>query len=144
MFPSLWLTPRILSFTAKLADSERLNGDYTRGSPPSPPPHLLSSSDRHRRQLTGRINKCGVISPRFDMPLNDVEKWVNNLLPARGVSYLLSWVSEWSGVARVARPFRARTGRPGVKSRIVTAGQCSIDSSSPPCNVPLEPLFLLL
>lgn len=37
-------------------------------------------------QLTGRINKCGVISPRFDMPLHDTEKWVNNLLPARGVS----------------------------------------------------------
>ncbi|CAM9797764.1 unnamed protein product, partial [Hapterophycus canaliculatus] len=37
-------------------------------------------------ELTGRINKCGVISPRFDMPLHDTEKWVNNLLPARGVS----------------------------------------------------------
>eukprot|EP00953_Heterococcus_sp_UTEX-ZZ885_P024954 13600-Heterococcus_DN1.PRE.2 len=35
-------------------------------------------------ELTGRINKCGVISPRFDVPLVDIEKWMNNLLPARG------------------------------------------------------------
>merc|ERR1719397_475555 len=25
--------------------------------------------------LTGRLNKCGVISPRFDIALNDIEKW---------------------------------------------------------------------
>ncbi|CAM9584621.1 unnamed protein product [Ascophyllum nodosum] len=36
-------------------------------------------------ELTGRINKCGVISPRFEMRLRDTENWVNNLLPARGV-----------------------------------------------------------
>ncbi|CAM9373322.1 unnamed protein product [Discosporangium mesarthrocarpum] len=39
-------------------------------------------------ELTGRINKCGVISPRFDMTLKETENWVNNLLPARGVSQL--------------------------------------------------------
>lgn len=33
--------------------------------------------------LTGRLNKCGVISPRFDVPINDIEKWTNNLLPSR-------------------------------------------------------------
>ena len=27
-------------------------------------------------ELTGRINKCGVISPRFDVPLKDIEAWV--------------------------------------------------------------------
>merc|ERR1719382_981577 len=32
---------------------------------------------------TGRLNKCGVISPRFDIALNDIEKWTNNLLPSR-------------------------------------------------------------
>ena len=30
--------------------------------------------------LTGRLNKCGVISPRFDVQLKDLEKWQNNLL----------------------------------------------------------------
>ena len=33
--------------------------------------------------LTGRLNKCGVISPRFDVPIRDIEKWTNNLLPSR-------------------------------------------------------------
>ncbi|ELW51207.1 40S ribosomal protein S15a [Tupaia chinensis] len=33
--------------------------------------------------LTGRLNKCGVSSPRFDVQLKDLEKWQNNLLPAR-------------------------------------------------------------
>lgn len=33
--------------------------------------------------LTGRLNKCGVISPRFDVPINDIEKWTNSLLPSR-------------------------------------------------------------
>ena len=33
--------------------------------------------------LTGRINKVGVISPRFDIGVRDYEKWANNLLPSR-------------------------------------------------------------
>jgi small subunit ribosomal protein S15Ae len=33
--------------------------------------------------LTGRLNKVGVISPRFDMGIQDIEKWRNNLLPSR-------------------------------------------------------------
>lgn len=33
--------------------------------------------------LNGRLNKCGVISPRFDVALNDIEKWASNLLPSR-------------------------------------------------------------
>ena len=33
--------------------------------------------------LTGRLNKCGVISPRFDVPITHIEKWTNNLLPSR-------------------------------------------------------------
>lgn len=37
--------------------------------------------------LSGRLNKCGVISPRFDVPINDIEKWTNNLLPSRQFGY---------------------------------------------------------
>ena len=33
--------------------------------------------------LTGRLNKCGVISPRFDVGVRDIEQWTNNLLPSR-------------------------------------------------------------
>ncbi|CAD7680325.1 unnamed protein product [Nyctereutes procyonoides] len=32
--------------------------------------------------LTGRLNRCGVISPRFEVQLKDLEKWQNNLLPS--------------------------------------------------------------
>ncbi|XP_040613790.1 40S ribosomal protein S15a-like [Mesocricetus auratus] len=31
--------------------------------------------------LTSRLNKCGVISPRFDVQVTDLGKWQNNLLP---------------------------------------------------------------
>ncbi|CAF4326167.1 unnamed protein product, partial [Rotaria magnacalcarata] len=33
--------------------------------------------------LNGRLNKCGVISPRFDCPIRDIETWTKNLLPSR-------------------------------------------------------------
>merc|ERR1711988_1921366 len=34
-------------------------------------------------ELIGRINKCGVISPRYDVVLGDLEQWVVNVLPSR-------------------------------------------------------------
>mmetsp|Transcript_30231 Transcript_30231/g.81240 ORF Transcript_30231/g.81240 Transcript_30231/m.81240 type:complete len:131 (+) Transcript_30231:56-448(+) len=34
-------------------------------------------------ELIGRINKCGVISPRYDVSVGDLEQWVVNLLPSR-------------------------------------------------------------
>ena len=33
--------------------------------------------------LTGRLNECGVVSPRFDVQLKDLEKWQRNLLPSQ-------------------------------------------------------------
>lgn len=39
--------------------------------------------------LTGRINKCQVISPRFDIHLSDLEKWTSNLLPSRQFGYIV-------------------------------------------------------
>jgi small subunit ribosomal protein S15Ae len=40
-------------------------------------------------ELTGRINKCGVISPRFDVALPDMERWSNNLLPSRQFGFMV-------------------------------------------------------
>ena len=40
-------------------------------------------------ELLGRINKCGVISPRFDIKVNEYEKWIANLLPSRQFGYLV-------------------------------------------------------
>jgi small subunit ribosomal protein S15Ae len=44
--------------------------------------------DDHRNgkivvHLNGRLNKCGVISPRYSVQLKDMEKWVNRCLPSR-------------------------------------------------------------
>lgn len=40
-------------------------------------------------QLTGRINKTGVISPRYNVQLRDLEKWVVHLLPSRQFGYIV-------------------------------------------------------
>ena len=39
--------------------------------------------------LTGRLNKCGVISPRFDVPIRNIEKWTNQLLPSRQFGFVV-------------------------------------------------------
>ncbi|KAI1313581.1 ribosomal protein S8 [Xylaria venustula] len=40
-------------------------------------------------QLNGRINKAGVISPRYNIHLSQLEKWVVKLLPARQFGYVI-------------------------------------------------------
>ena len=40
-------------------------------------------------ELIGRINKCGVISPRYDLTLPDFEKWTNSILPSRQFGHLV-------------------------------------------------------
>jgi len=34
-------------------------------------------------ELTGRVNKCGVISPRYDISHTELEDWIGKLLPSR-------------------------------------------------------------
>ncbi|DBA68642.1 hypothetical protein WJX82_010015 [Trebouxia sp. C0006] len=34
-------------------------------------------------ELNGRLNKCGVISPRYDVNHGEIEAWVARLLPSR-------------------------------------------------------------
>jgi small subunit ribosomal protein S15Ae len=41
-------------------------------------------------ELNGRLNKCGVISPRFDVGVKEIETWTARLLPSRQVSSKLS------------------------------------------------------
>ena len=40
-------------------------------------------------QLNGRLNKCGVIQPRFNVKIGDIERWTDNLLPARQIGYVI-------------------------------------------------------
>ena len=40
-------------------------------------------------QLNGRLNKTGVISPRFNITLDAIENWVTLLLPARSFGKII-------------------------------------------------------
>merc|ERR1712053_32262 len=39
--------------------------------------------------LKGRLNKCGVISPRFDVKTKDFDFWSQNLLPSRQFGHIV-------------------------------------------------------
>merc|ERR1712039_364675 len=39
--------------------------------------------------LNGRLNKCGVISPRFDLKLKNFEKFVYQVLPSRQFGFVV-------------------------------------------------------
>merc|ERR1739845_81475 len=54
----------------------------------------IGEIDDHRSgkiviHLNGRINKCGVISPRYNVAVADMEKWQNNLLPSRQFGHVV-------------------------------------------------------
>ncbi|KAK2557130.1 40S ribosomal protein S15a [Acropora cervicornis] len=51
---------------------------------------------------------CGVISPRFDLKVHDIEKWANNLLPSRQFGYLVLTTS--SGIMDHEEAKRKHTG----------------------------------
>ncbi|VAH81593.1 unnamed protein product [Triticum turgidum subsp. durum] len=40
-------------------------------------------------ELNGRLNKCGVISPRFDVGVKEIEGWTARLLPSPRVGSLI-------------------------------------------------------
>ncbi|OOF95514.1 ribosomal protein S8 [Aspergillus sclerotiicarbonarius CBS 121057] len=40
-------------------------------------------------QLNGRLNKTGVINPRYPVQLRDLEKWATQLLPSRQFGYVV-------------------------------------------------------
>lgn len=58
--------------------------------------------------LNGRLNKCGVISPRFDVKLPDLETWVNNLLPSRQFGFIVLTTS--AGIMDHEEARRKHTG----------------------------------
>ncbi|KAJ3134799.1 40S ribosomal protein S15a [Geranomyces variabilis] len=59
-------------------------------------------------QLIGRLNKCGVISPRFNIKQKDIEKWVNNLLPSRQFGFIVLTTS--AGIMDHEEARRKKTG----------------------------------
>jgi small subunit ribosomal protein S15Ae len=59
-------------------------------------------------ELTGRLNKCGVISPRFDVAFDEIEKWIVNLLPSRQFGHVL--LSTTYGIMTHEEARRKKTG----------------------------------
>lgn len=59
-------------------------------------------------ELIGRVNKCGVISPRFDVEVGEIEKWVVNLLPSRQFGQIL--LSTTYGIMTHEEARRKKTG----------------------------------
>ncbi|MEA1985465.1 MAG: 30S ribosomal protein S8 [Euryarchaeota archaeon] len=45
-------------------------------------------------RLTGRINKCGAIKPRFSVGSGDIEKWEKQFLPAKNFGTLILTTSD--------------------------------------------------
>lgn len=52
-------------------------------------------------ELNGRLNKCGVISPRFDVGVKEIESWTARLLPSRQVTDFFLLFGLWSLLFRV-------------------------------------------
>lgn len=49
---------------------------------------------KFRVQLLGRVNKCGVIKPRFSVKVDDIETWENKFLPGKNFGFLILTTSE--------------------------------------------------
>ena len=49
---------------------------------------------KFRVQLLGRVNKCGVIKPRFSVKVNDIETWENKFLPGKDFGFLILTTSD--------------------------------------------------
>eukprot|EP00479_Gromia_sphaerica_P013403 TRINITY_DN7456_c0_g1_i1.p1 TRINITY_DN7456_c0_g1~~TRINITY_DN7456_c0_g1_i1.p1 ORF type:complete len:108 (-),score=16.47 TRINITY_DN7456_c0_g1_i1:160-483(-) len=61
--------------------------------------------------LNGRLNKCGVISPRFDVKLGDMEKMVSEPLPITPVWFIVLTTSYGIMEHEEARRKRHREGK---------------------------------
>ncbi|ERE69854.1 putative speedy protein E7-like protein [Cricetulus griseus] len=64
--------------------------------------------------FTGRLNKCGVISPRFDVQLKDLEKWQNNLLLSCQFVFIVLTTSAGIMDHEETRRKQARRENPGI------------------------------
>eukprot|EP01112_Ceratiomyxa_fruticulosa_P006519 TRINITY_DN1732_c0_g1_i1.p1 TRINITY_DN1732_c0_g1~~TRINITY_DN1732_c0_g1_i1.p1 ORF type:complete len:131 (-),score=24.21 TRINITY_DN1732_c0_g1_i1:117-509(-) len=58
--------------------------------------------------LVGRINKCSVVSPRFDVQIQDLEQWTAYILPSRQFGYIVLTTS--SGIIDHVEAKKKHTG----------------------------------
>ncbi len=60
-------------------------------------------SGKFKIQLLGRINKCGVVKPRYSVKLDNLEFWEKRYLPARDIGRLVLSTSKGLVSNREAR-----------------------------------------
>merc|ERR1719173_30385 len=58
--------------------------------------------------LLGRLNKCGVISPRFDVKTKNFEFWENSLLPSRQFGHIVLTTS--NGIMTLEQAKKLKVG----------------------------------
>jgi ribosomal protein S8 len=76
-------------------------------------------------QLNGRLNKTGVISPRFNVTVDAIENWVNLLLPARSFGKIILTTS--AGIMDHEEARRKHvSGGLGRILRLVTLSACVV------------------
>ena len=49
---------------------------------------------KFRIQLLGRINKCGIITPRISVKADEIEKWESKFLPSRETGIIIISTSQ--------------------------------------------------
>merc|ERR1711920_78644 len=76
-------------------------------------------------ELRGRLNKCGVISPRFDVKGSAIESWVSNLLPSRLFGHIVLTTS--AGIMDQEEARRKKTGGKSLVSSTKGLGDWTID-----------------
>jgi len=59
-------------------------------------------------ELNGRLNKCGVISPRYDLASGELEQWVGRLLPSRLFGFIV--ITTAQGIMDHEEARRKKTG----------------------------------
>ncbi|GLJ23465.1 hypothetical protein SUGI_0444290 [Cryptomeria japonica] len=72
-------------------------------------------------ELNGRLNKCGVISPRFDVGVKEIESWTARLLPSRQFGFIVLTTS-----AGIMDHDEARRKNPEVAERVFIGINSSI------------------
>eukprot|EP01059_Diplonema_ambulator_P028200 TRINITY_DN46947_c0_g1_i1.p2 TRINITY_DN46947_c0_g1~~TRINITY_DN46947_c0_g1_i1.p2 ORF type:complete len:134 (+),score=6.31 TRINITY_DN46947_c0_g1_i1:51-404(+) len=59
-------------------------------------------------ELNGRLNKCGIVSPRYNMALPDIDEFTTYLLPSRQFGFVVMTTS--LGIMDHEEARRKRTG----------------------------------
>mmetsp|Transcript_68635 Transcript_68635/g.163766 ORF Transcript_68635/g.163766 Transcript_68635/m.163766 type:complete len:131 (-) Transcript_68635:609-1001(-) len=58
--------------------------------------------------LLGRLNKCRAVSPRYDLKIDQFEKWIANLLPSRQFGVIVLTTSH--GILDHHQALKKKTG----------------------------------